>query len=142
MPGLSQLLERLRRVPLPPGAAAGAVAVPAAGDVLAGEVSFVFPELDAIERRTQATVAAAHAEAVRLRAAATLERHRLLDEARTEADRLAAVQIAEWRAGCRERSLTMLDGARREADRVLTRGRERTPALVEKIVARILEDGR
>ena len=48
MPALGQLLDRLRRVRPPPGAAAGVVAVPAAGDELSGEVGFLFGELDQI----------------------------------------------------------------------------------------------
>jgi hypothetical protein len=51
MSALSQLLDRLRRVRPPPGAAAGVVAVPSAGDQLSREVSFMFAELDQIERR-------------------------------------------------------------------------------------------
>ncbi len=41
MSALSDLLERLRRIRLPPGAAAAAVAVPSPGEVLEGEVRFL-----------------------------------------------------------------------------------------------------
>ena len=47
---LDRLLERLRQKQPAPGAAAGMLAVPSAGDELAGEVSFLFVDLDEIER--------------------------------------------------------------------------------------------
>ena len=37
----------------PPGAAAGILAVPSAGDELAGEVSFLFSDLDELEHERQ-----------------------------------------------------------------------------------------
>jgi vacuolar-type H+-ATPase subunit H len=140
--GLSQLLERLRRVRLPPGAAAAAVAVPSAGDELTGEVSFLFPELDAIEQGSQDVVSAARSEAVQIEAAVAVERQRLLDEARTEAERLALELMAEARARCEQRAQVMLADAVREADGVLMRGRARTPVLVEEVVQRMLESAR
>jgi len=140
--GLSQLLERLRRVRLPPGAAAGAVAVPSAGDELSGEVGLLFADLDAIKQRGELAGSAASSEAAEIEAAAMLERRRLLDEARADAERLAAELIAEGRAHCEERAQLMLADAQREAERVRAHGRERTPALVEEVIRRMLESAR
>jgi vacuolar-type H+-ATPase subunit H len=136
---LSQLLERLRRGRPPPGAAAGAVAVPSAGDELSGEVGFLLPQLDEIERQGEAIVAAARAEASQLEAAATEQRRRILDAGRAEAERVAARVLAERRSICENRARTILAEAQHEAERVLARGRERTPGLVEQVIQRLLK---
>ena len=138
MASLSQLLERLRRVPLPPGAAAGAVAVPSAGVELSGEVEFLFGDLDAIEQRSAKTVSAARSEAAEIEAAAGVERRRSLSDAHAQAERLAAQLLAERRASCEERVRAMVAEAQREAERVLARGRERTPELVDEVIRRML----
>ena len=139
MSALSQLLERLRRVQLPPGAAAGAVAVPSAGEELSGEIGFLFEQLDQIEQEGNAIVTSARAEASQLESAAADEHRRLLDAGRAEAEQVAARLLAERRTSCEQRSTTMLAAAQREAERVLARGRERTPDLVEEVIQRLLE---
>jgi vacuolar-type H+-ATPase subunit H len=136
---LTQLLERLRRVHPPPGAAAGVVAVPSAGDELAGEVAFLFAQLDEIEQREALLVSAARSQAAEIEAAAGRERRRDLEQAQADAERLAAELLGERRADCERRVQAMLTDAEREADRVLARGRERTPGLVQEVVARVLE---
>jgi vacuolar-type H+-ATPase subunit H len=136
---LSQLLERLRRVQLPPGAAAGAVAVPSGGEELSGEVGFLFEQLDQIEQRGNAIVASARAEASQLESAAADERRRLLDAGRAEAEQVAARLLAERRATCERQAMTMDADAQREAERVLARGRRRTPDLIEEVIQRLLE---
>ena len=139
MSTLSQLLERLRRVRLPPGAAAGVVAIPSAEDGLSGEVAFLFGQLDEVEQRGGRLVSSARSDAAEAEAAAGRERRRLLDDAGAESERLAAVLITERRAQCNQQAQAMIAGAESEAERVLARGRERTPALVAEVVARILE---
>ena len=139
MSTLSQLLERLRRVRLPPGAAATVVAVPSAGDGLLGEVAFLFDHLDEIEQEGELLLSAARSDAAEVEAAVGRERRRLLGDARMEAERLAAELLAERRARCEQRTGAMLEGAELEAERVLARGRERTPALVAEVLAQVLE---
>ncbi len=139
MSALSQLLERLRRVQLPPGAAAGAVAVPSAGEELSGEVGFLLEQLDQIEQQGNAIVASARADASQLESAAAEERRRLLDAGRAEAEQVATRLLAERRATCERQAMTMAADAQREAERVLARGRERTPDLVEEVIRRLLE---
>jgi vacuolar-type H+-ATPase subunit H len=136
---LGQLLERLRRVRPAPGAAASVVAVPSAGDRLAGEVSFLFDHLDGIERHRELLIASALSDAAALEAAAARERHRLLEDAGLEAERVAAELLAERRARSERRARALLAEAEREAERALARGRERTPALVAELLALVLE---
>jgi len=140
LPGLTPLLERLRRARVPPGAAAAMLGVPSAGDVLAGEVAFLFDDLDEIERRRERLLAAARSDAADAEQAARLQRSRLLVQAHEEGERRAAMLLAERRALAAERTRQMLAEAEREAARVSACGRERTPGLVEEIVARLLED--
>lgn len=139
MSALSQLLERLRRVQPPPGAAAGAVAVPSAGEELSGEVAFLLEQLDQIEQEGNAIVASAQAEASQLESAAADERLRLLDAGRAEAEQVAARLLAERRTRCEQQATMMAADAQREAERVLARGRERTPDLVGEVIRRLLE---
>jgi vacuolar-type H+-ATPase subunit H len=139
MPGLT-LLERLRRVRPPPGAAAGALAVPAPGDELAGEVAFLFSDLDGIASRREALLALARSQAAEAEQGAAEERSRLLADAHEEAQRRAAMLIVEHRARAQEKMPAILAQADRDAARIRARGRERTPALVHEIVTRLLED--
>ena len=116
------------------------LAVPSAGDELAGEVAFLFDELDEIEARLQRLLAVAGSDATEAEQAARRERTRLLTEAHQEGERRAAELRFERHALAEERTRVMLDDGEREARRVRARGRERIPALVEEIVARLLED--
>lgn len=140
MPALSQWLERMRRVRLPPGAAAGIVAVPTAGAELSREVAFTFAQLDEIDAGRELALSKARAEAAQLEASVVSEHRRILEEAQAEAERVEAEILAARRASCQEQVESMLVEAGREAERVLARGRERTPRLVNEIVARMLED--
>jgi vacuolar-type H+-ATPase subunit H len=135
---LGQLLDRLRRARLPPGAAAGVVAVPSTGEELPREVSFLFAELDETERKGRMLRSLSSSEAAQIESAARQESRRILEDARTEAERMAAELLATRRAGCEQRTQAMLGDASREAERVLLRGWERTPEVVEEIVERIL----
>ena len=138
MSGLSQLLERLRQVRPPPGRAAGVVAAPSAGDELSREVEFLFGQLDGIERRGKSALSAARSLAAELEAGACAQRRRLLDQAHAEGERRAASLLVDRHAACEQRAREMLADAEREAERVLARGRERTPLLVYEIVERLL----
>ena len=93
MSALDQLLERLRRARLPPGAAASVVAVPSAGDRLSGEVAFLFGDLDEIEQRGELLISSARSDAAEVEAAAGRGRRCLLEDARGEAERLAAARL-------------------------------------------------
>jgi vacuolar-type H+-ATPase subunit H len=95
--------------------------------------------LDELERRGQLLVASARSEAAETETAAREQRHRLLEDARADAERLVAELLTQRRAHGEERARMMLADAEREAEKVLERGRERTPALVEEIVELILD---
>ncbi len=141
MPALSQWLERIRRVRLPPGAAAGIIAVPSAGDELAREVEFTFAQLDELDAEHERRLSEVRAEAARIEAVAGSEYRRILEEAHAEAARVEAEILAARRASCTHQVESILAAAGSEADRVLSRGRERTPAVVDAVLARMLEAG-
>lgn len=142
MSAISQLLERMRTLRLPPGAAAGVIAVPSAGDELAREVGFLFKRLDAIEQRSQTAIERARAEAARIDAAADAERRRLLADAQSEAGRQAAELLEQRRTGVEQARRSMLEVAERDAERIVRRGRDRTPAFVDEVVQHLLEGPR
>ncbi len=139
MSALSQLLDRLRSVSPPPGAAATVVAVPSAGDELTGEVAFLFGDLEALWAQREALVQAARSQAAALETDAVAQRARLLDQARSDAQRQAAGLLAQRGARSERMAAKIVADGVREADGVLARGRERTPALVLQVSARILE---
>jgi len=140
MPALSHWLERMRRVRLPPGAAAGILAVPTAGDELSREVAFTFAQLDEIEAQREHVLNEARAGAARIEASGRTERRRIVEDARAEAERVEARILAARRATCQQQVERILGEGGREAARVLRRGRERTPAVVDEILARMLEE--
>jgi vacuolar-type H+-ATPase subunit H len=136
---MSSLLERLRRMRPPPGPAAGVVAVPTAGDRLVGEVAFLFAPLEEIEDRSDHILSGARLKADALLAGATAQCQRVLDDAAAEAERVAAGVLADHRSRCEERARMILANAEQEAERVRTRARERMPALLTRVAARMLE---
>lgn len=142
MATLTHLLERLRRMQPPPGAAARVVAVPSLGDEFSREVAGLFPDLDEIDRRTNALLAAARSAAAETEAAAVRERHRILVDAEVEGRRVAAHMLAARRAACEQQVAAMRAEAAREAERVVARGREQTPVLVSEVIERLLAVGR
>jgi len=123
----------------PPGPAAGVLAVPSAGDELAGEVSFLFSDLDEIEHQRQTLLVAARSDAEQAKQEAVRERTRLLAHAHDEGERRAAMILDERRGRARQRTRAMLAEADRDAAQVHERARERMPALVAEIVERLLE---
>lgn len=139
MPTLNQILERLRRMRPPPGAAAGAVAVPTAGEQLTGEVEFLFASLDELERESDRILAAAHAAADELEEQARDRARRLLEEAHATALRTTAELSDARSAACERQAQALLAEAERDAERILVRGRERIPALADAVAERILE---
>jgi vacuolar-type H+-ATPase subunit H len=136
---LSHLLERLRRLAPPPGAAAAAIAVPSRGDGRAREVEFLFTSLDAIEERRSQLIAEARSQAAEQERVAAIDAAALLTQARVDAERLAAEDLHHRRIETRRRARALLDEAEREAAQVLTRAGQRTPALVQTVVERLLE---
>jgi vacuolar-type H+-ATPase subunit H len=114
--------------------------VPSAGDELSGEVAFLFGDLEEIEARRDALVAAARGEAADSAEAARQEGGRLLAQAHEEGERRAAMLLDERRAHAEERGRAVRANAAREATRIRARGRQRTPDLVEEIVRRLLEE--
>jgi vacuolar-type H+-ATPase subunit H len=140
VPVLTTLLDRLRRIQPPPGPAAGVLAIPAAGDELTGEVSFLFSDLDELEHERETLLGAARSDSGRVEQTALRQRRRLLAEAREEGERRAAAILDEHRARAEQRTREVLAEADRDAARVRARARERMPALVEEIVERMLED--
>lgn len=141
MPALNQLLERLRRTRLPPGAAAAAVAVPSPGEQLSGEVAFLFASLDAVESQGERILAAARAAAEQIEAQARERGTVLVEDARGAAATVAAELQAQRAAACERRAQAMLADARLEAERVLVQGRGRIPAFAQTVAGRLLEQG-
>jgi vacuolar-type H+-ATPase subunit H len=139
VPSLAHLLGRMRRVRLPPGAAATVVAVPCAGDGLTAEVAFLFEDLERIDASVALEVAAARSDAEAVEAWAREQRRRMLEAAGVEAERVAVTLLDERRAVVQQHTQAMLNSADREAEALLARGRERTPPLVAEIVQRVLE---
>ena len=123
----------------PPGRAAGALAVPSAGDELAGEVSFLFSDLDELEDQRQTLLIAARSDAARAEQTAVRERNRLLTEAHEQGERRAAMVLNERRAREQQRALAMLAEANRDAAQIGARARERIPVLGTEIVAQLLD---
>jgi flagellar biosynthesis/type III secretory pathway protein FliH len=124
----------------PPGRAAEALAVPSAGDELAGEVSFLFADLDEIENQRETLLAAARSDAGRAEQAAVRERNRLVTEAHEEGERRAAIVLDGGRARAQRRTRAMLAEADRDAAQIHARARKRVPALVAEIAQSLLED--
>ncbi|HUO73627.1 MAG TPA: hypothetical protein VMU39_22850 [Solirubrobacteraceae bacterium] len=142
MSALGQLLDRLRRTRPPPGSAAGIVAVPSRGDELTHEVSFLFAQLDEIEAEREVIRAAARTAAAETEATAERERRRLLARAHAGADREANELIERSHAAATRDARAIEAGAEREAQRILARGQERIPAVVQLIVDLLVEERR
>jgi len=139
MSALSELLERLRRLRPPPGAAAVTIAVPSPGEELVDEVEFLFADLDSVQGERERILAAAHADAREIEAAARARGRELL----TQASATAAAEAAELRdrrvAACDRQIQAALADAHREAERVLERGHRRTPEFARNVVTAMLE---
>jgi hypothetical protein len=134
---LTVLLERLRRMRPPPGTPANVLAVPSAGEDVAGEVAFLFEALDGVRARARAEHESAQAAAAVVEADAQAQRAQILAAAREQGERVAARLLCEHREACEREAATLLADARREAARVLARGRESTPTLVAEVMRRI-----
>lgn len=141
MSALTDLLERLRRMRPPPGGPATVVAVPSAAEAIAGEVAFLFADLDAIEAQLGELDESVRAEAAAIEANARTQRDRILAEGREHAERAWSELLAERRVACEQEVETILAEGRRAAERVLTRGRASMPALVAEVVRRIEDPG-
>ncbi len=137
---LGEILRRFR-VHGAPGAPA-AVGVPAdrTGEVEA-ELEPVFAALEDSQRQSVDLVAAAERDAAGRRADAVAEGHRIVAEARLQqgAARSGAASAYLARAGVERAGL--LAAARMEADRIGRVRAERTPALVDDVVQRVLALG-
>lgn len=131
---LTDLLHRLRRLRLPPGAPATVLGIPAGGEDLEAEVSVLFGELDAIDAEIDRIEGESREVAARLELDAAAEGQRVLAEAERDGER-----------GWREARVAVLD--RGEADAraiarrgerrarvILATGRARRPALVSRAV--------
>ena len=116
------------------------LAVPSAGDELAGEVAFLFGDLEELEGRRDTLLAAARVEAAEAERAARQERSRVLAQAHEEGERRAAGLLVDRRAQAEESRRALLANAAREATRIRARARKRTPSLVEETVRRLLEE--
>lgn len=134
---LSQLLARLGRMRPPPGAAAAAVAVPAPGEELTGEVAFLFARLDAVEHQGEELLAAARADAHATETAAREHGRQLVEHARTEGAAVAAQLHAQRAAAAERQAQAMILAAQHEAERVLTQGRARIPAFAHSVAERV-----
>lgn len=136
MSALTLLLERLRRHRPPPGAP-GTLAVPPEKEDLAAEVAFLFAELDAVSAKAREVRAAAQAGAGAAHADARNARERVFADASRQAELLASQLLDKSRAAYEREAATLIAEAHAEAERVLARGRDSTPALVAEVVRRV-----
>ena len=122
---VGSVLERFRR----------AAAVPAAaGDTIEAELMPVFAALDEIDAEAEQIRAVARREAERRLAASSVEAERIVERHRRRAEAERARAEAERREEATREAHTIEATAREEAARILSRGRERIPALVAEVV--------
>jgi len=113
------------------------LAVPSAGEDIVREVAFLFEALDGVRARAQAEHESAQAAAAVVEADVQAQRAQILAAAREQGERVAARLLCEHREAYEREAATLLADARREAARVLARGRESTPTLVAEVMRRI-----
>lgn len=142
MSPLSDLLDRLRRAVVPPGAPAAAAAVPEDRALArAREVAPIVAELAAIAAEAAAVEAAATAEAEAALARGSEAAARVVEDARGAADRVRATAAAERRAEIEAVIAARLERGRADAARLEQRAARRTPVVVAAVVERVRTAG-
>jgi len=137
---VGDILRRFRFHGVPGAPAPAGVPFDHAAQIEA-ELVPVFSALEAAQRRADALAEEAQTDARRRRAVAAENAHRILVEARAQADAARAESAALRLAHAESQKRALAESARAEADRVTTSAAERTPDLVEEVVRRVLVMG-
>lgn len=137
MPPLGEILRRFRFHGVP--GAPRSAAVPAEGATrIEAELAPVFSALEEAQRRSSDIVAAAEADAARRRAEAGERSRRIVAEAQAAAGPARAEAVDERLARAAGEQEQLRADGRLEAERIERVAAERTPALVEAVVRRVL----
>lgn len=135
MTPLAELLDRLRRRRQPPGRAAAAIGVPAVEPDAAVELTPLFGRLEEIDAEAAVIVLEGRSRAAAIERDGRQQAERILElathEARLEADRLRR----ERREAAEMQARTILADARSQASRLRERAVQRTPSVVEDVLA-------
>jgi hypothetical protein len=142
LPRLPSLLDRFRRLLVPPGRPAETLGVPASGADLEGELGGLLGDLDAIGQRASELRAQARERAERRRAEAAREAAALLERARGWAEGERARAAAEQRSQAEGNAAAARTAARREADRVRAAGDKRVAELLAEVLECVRRSGR
>lgn len=136
---LSDILQRFRRIWVPPGGPAGAAGIPVDQRLeLTTELEELFSALDQLEAESAQILEVSGREAETIRAAGQEEADRILAEGRARAGRERLRVARRRRADARDSMRRRLAEAREEADRTRRSAAEREPGLVSDVVACIL----
>jgi hypothetical protein len=140
--GAMTILDRFRRMLVPPGRPGEALGVPDSGEDLGAELAPVLSQLDKVDVEAATVLEQAEADARARQAQAERECAAILDEARTR----AAAARAEAAAGCRARARVREDAidadARREVERIQAEREGAVAELVAEVVECVRRTGR
>lgn len=134
---LGEILRRFRIGGVPGAPSSAGVPIDRVTE-LEDELAPVFEALAPVQAQAAAIDAQALERASSLRAAGAARAAAIVAEARARASAEQAAAAAERHAIADGTRATVLGAGEREADRIERAARERTPALVDEIVARIL----
>jgi len=136
------ILDRFRRMLVPPGRPGEALGVPDAGAELGVELDPVLSQLDGIDVEAAEIADDAEADAHARRAEAERDVAAILAEAGRRALAARAAAAEEARARARQRVDVLEAEARREAGRIGAQRDERVAALVTEVVECVRRTGR
>ena len=129
------ILDRFRRMLVPPGRPGEALGVPDSGAELTAELDPVLSQLDDVEVEAAKIGQDAEQDARARRAEGERESAAILAEARTRAAAARAEAASEARARARARVEDMEADARRDAERI----RAQQDAVVAQLVTEVME---
>jgi hypothetical protein len=137
---VGDILQRFRFHGVPGAPAPAGVPVDRVREIEA-ELAPVFWLLEPAQQRVSNLLEEATADAVRRREESAEHAHRILAQARLDADSARAESAATRLARAERQSSALVAEARSEAQRIERVAAERTPALVKELVGRVLEMG-
>jgi hypothetical protein len=128
------LLDRFRRMLIPPGRPSDALGVPASGEDAEAELAPLFERLDGVDDEAAAIEAAGREDARRIRDDAERQAQDVLVRARAQAEDERARAAASRRAEAAERAERARADARREVERLRTKREQAVSELVAEVV--------
>jgi hypothetical protein len=129
------LLDRFRRMLIPPGRPSESLGVPASGDDAEAELAPLLASLEDVDAEAARIEAAGRADAQRIRDEGEREATAILERARASAAQVRARAAERERAAAAERAAQMRAAARREVERL----RSAREVVVGQLVAEIVE---